>query len=431
MHYGWTSPTLPVLKNGTYKIKINSTEASWLVIMPLIGAIFGAITTGFIIDHLGRKRLILFSSLPFLASWLMIAFAENSIILFVARFIAGIFDGLSFTAVPMYLGEIAEPEIRGLLSSMCPVAIVFGLFLVNVLGNYLTIPETAFIAAAIPIILLLTFVWMPESPYFYLMKGRTEEARKSLVLLRGRPDVESELRRLEKAVQEQNCNTGKFLDLFTCSSNRKAILIALGTRTVQQLTGINAIIYYCKSIFQESANFMSPGESAVILVTVQLVLSGVSSAVVDFFGRRPLLIFSLSGTILSLLISGTYVYIKNCTSIDTSSFDFVLLLALLAFIVIFSLGLQTVPLLLISEVFPTNVKAFALGLADVYFSIISSLVSKYFSDVSEAFGMHVPFYTFAVCCSLGLIFIIIYVPETKGHTLEDIQKYLRGEIVKL
>lgn len=86
---------------------------------------------------------------------------------------------------------------------------------------------------------------------------------------------------------------------------------------------------------------------------------------------------------------------------------------------------------MISELFPTNVKAFALGLADVYFSIITSLVSKYFSDVSEAYGMHVPFYTFAVCCSLGLIFVILYVPETKGRTLEDIQKFLRGEIIKL
>lgn len=427
MHYGWPSPTLRILYKGTDKLKIDPTEGSWLAIMPLVGAILGALITGLVIDRLGRKRLILFSSLPFFISWITIGLAETSVLLHVARFLAGLTDGLSFTAVPMFLGEIAEPAIRGLLSSMCPVSIVIGLLLINILGSYLSISTAAFVSSVIPVILLVTFVWIPESPYFLLMRGRYEEARKSLQVFRGTTDVEAELERIAAAVKEQNEATGKISDLFTCASNRKAVFIALGLRSVQQLTGITAVTFYCQTVFDKS-NFIAPEIATIIYFTVQLVFSAISCLMVDISGRRPLLIISLSGTAVTLLINGTYLYIKNCTEIDTSDFEFVLLVTLLCFVVIFSLGLQTIPLLIMSEMFPTNVKAFALCLADVYFSIIASVISKFFDGTSSAFGMHVPFYTFTVCCVFGLIFIIFCVPETKGRTLEDIQRFLKGEI---
>ncbi|XP_044269468.1 facilitated trehalose transporter Tret1-like [Tribolium madens] len=427
MHYGWPSPSLQILYNGTDKLKMDETEGSWLTIMPLVGAILGALITGLVIDILGRKRLILLSSIPFFISWITIGFAETSILLHVARFLAGLTDGLSFTAVPMFLGEIAEPSIRGLLSSMCPVSIVIGLLLINILGSYLSISTAAFVSSIIPVILLVTFIWIPESPYFLLMRGRYDDARVSLQKFRGSTDVETELERLAKAVKEQNESTGKISDLVTCPSNRKAVFIALGLRSVQQLTGITAITFYCQRVFKEST-FMAPEIATIIYFTVQLVMSAISCLMVDISGRRPLLIISLSGTAVTLLINGTYLYIKNCTKIDTKDFDFVLLAALLCFIVIFSLGLQTIPLLIMSEMFPTNVKAFALCLADIYFSVIASVISKFFDGTKTAFGMHVPFYTFTVCCVFGLVFIILCVPETKGRTLEDIQRFLKGEI---
>ncbi|RZC38549.1 Sugar tr and/or MFS 1 domain containing protein [Asbolus verrucosus] len=228
MHYGWPSPSLPALINGTYKIQVTKTEGPWLVVMPLIGAILGAIVTGLAIDTLGRKRLILFSSLPLFVSWIMIGVAENSVLLHVARFMAGLTDGLSFTAVPMYL-----------------VSIVIGLLLINILGSYLNISTTAFVSSIVPVILLLTFVWIPESPYFLLMRGRYDDARKSLQIFRGTPDVESELVRVDKVVEDQNKDSGKFLDLFTTANNRKAVLIALGLYCpATQCVGL-AFVFFC------------------------------------------------------------------------------------------------------------------------------------------------------------------------------------------
>ncbi|KAJ8960111.1 hypothetical protein NQ317_005749 [Molorchus minor] len=190
MHYGWPSPFGPILTNGTYTFSISSEENSWLTVIPLIGAIIGAFVTGQIVDIFGGKKLIIFSSLPFVVSWLMVGFAKSSVLMFIGRFLAGAADGLSFTAVPMYLGEIAEPSIRGLLACVCPVCIVLGLLLINICGAYLPLDTTAFVSTALPVLLLITFPWMPESPYFHLIKGDVEAARRSLRTFRGTEDVD-------------------------------------------------------------------------------------------------------------------------------------------------------------------------------------------------------------------------------------------------
>lgn len=424
MHYGWTSPSLPILTSGNYTFTITNDQASWLVIVPLFGAILGSFFTAILVDIWGRKKLIIFSAIPFIFTWCFIAWASSPILMFIARFLAGLVDGLSFTAVPMYLGEIAAPKSRGLIASICPVCITLGILLINILGSYFTIKSTAYAGTVVPFLLLVTFIWMPESPYFLLMTGNVEEARRSLQVLRSSEDVLSELVRITKAVEEQN--KSKWTDLLTVKSNRKAVLVAFGLRGVQQLSGTTAIIFYCKKIFEESSDFISPTFATIIYFSVQLVLSAVASVVVDLSGRRPLLITSTTGTALALFINATYLYLKNCTDLDVSPINFVPIIALLGLVVVFSAGLQTIPLVLMGEVFPTNVKAVALCAADIYYSVIVAVISKLFHWTNNEFGLHVSFYGFSVCCLLGLVFILICVPETKGKTLEDIQAELRG-----
>lgn len=197
-----------------------------------------------------------------------------------------------------------------------------------------------------------------------------------------------------------------------------------GLRGVQQLTGTTVIIFYCKTIFKEAGGF-SPSLSTIIYFSVQLVLSAVSSFIVDFCGRKPLLIISTIGTALALLANAIYLYLQKI-GIDTTEFNFVPLIALLCFVITFSIGLQTIPLLVMGEIFPTNVKAFALCSMDIYYSVVVTCTSKFFHYTKDI-GMHVPFFVFTGFCFLGLIFIIFYVPETKGKTLEDIQAELQGK----
>lgn len=426
MHAGWPSPSLHQLRSNESTLLITNEQGSWLAIMPLIGAAVGSLLTASTIDILGRKRTILLTSFPLFAAWIMVACAKSVIVLIIGRLLAGAADGAAFTAVPMYLGEIAEPKIRGMLGSSCSATFIFGIFLINVVGSYLSITVTAILSSLVPIALLLTFMWMPESPYYLLIKGDFNAAKKSLQIFRGRKEIDTELNRIDTAVKEQMRNTGKFIDLFKIGSNRKALYIMLGLRAAQQFSGVMPLTYYANSIFSKSG-YLTASTATILYFSIQLCCCVISSIIVDKSGRRPLLIVSITGAAVCLLVEGIYFYIAKCTNINVDNYSFIQFAALIGFVIIFSLGMQTIPILILCELFPTNIKAFALCLADIYFCIIASLVSKFFQITDDKFGTHVPFFTFTICCVLGLVFIIFCVPETKGKTLEDIQLQLGNQ----
>lgn len=427
MHYGWPSPSLPILLHEDSSITISNDEGSWMAVMPLLGALLGSAIVGVTVDILGRKRTILLSSFPFFAAWIMVAYSNSIVVLYAARFIAGISDGWVFTAVPMYIGEIAEPKIRGLLGTSVAVTWIFGILLINIIGSYLSITLTAIISSLLPVLSLLSFSWMPESPYFLLMKDNKEAARLSLQAFRGLNDVDSELIRIATALKTQMANTGKFFDLVTVASNRKAVIIMMFLRAAQQFSGTTAITFYAQNIFKEAGDDISSELATIIYFSVQLILAMFSSSIVDRAGRKPLLIISIVGSAIALFVEGVYFYVKLCTDLNIEKFSMVPVISLILFIVVFSLGMQTVPLLMLGELFPANVKAFALCFADIYFCILATIVSKFFQIMKDSFGIYVPFFAFTVCCILGLVAILIIVPETKGKTLEDIQLYLKGQ----
>lgn len=228
MHYGWSSHYLPILEKGNYTFQITKEESSYLAVLPMIGEIFGAIPAGIIVDLIGRKKSLIFSCMPFIASWLLIGFASSVVPMALGRFIAGISDGMLLTIVPMYLGEIAAPKSRGLLSSLCPVSIVVGVLIEYILGARLPLDVAAFLSISLPTFFLLTFCWMPESPYYFFMSGKQEKARKCLEALRGYENVNEDFERISSAVKDQSDDKGKLFDLFTVKSNRKGLLICAG-----------------------------------------------------------------------------------------------------------------------------------------------------------------------------------------------------------
>lgn len=139
-------------------------------------------------------------------------------------------DGVAFTVVPMYIGEIADAHVRGLLGSSCSVMWIVGFLIINIIGSYLSISMTAIVSSILPVVAFFTFMWMPESPYYLLMRKQDEEAGKSLRRLRKRENVEDEIERMKSNLQTKTKGTGRFSDLFRVKSNRKALLIVSGLR---------------------------------------------------------------------------------------------------------------------------------------------------------------------------------------------------------
>ncbi|KAF5272315.1 hypothetical protein FQA39_LY07916 [Lamprigera yunnana] len=337
-------------------------------------------------DRLGRKTVILFTPIPYLASWYLIAFGRSAYTLMAGRFVAGIGDGLIYCAFPMYLGEIADTRIRGFLGSSISVMSISGILFMNILGSYLSITAAAMVASAVPVLLLLTFSFMPESPYYLIMKKKNEQAKRNLMILKGTQNVNDEVVRLIKVVSEENERGRRWFDLVSVKSNRRALFIVMGARAAQQLTGTIAITFYVQTILREAGDAISPSAASILYFTIHTILVGFSSVIVDKVSRRPLMIISIIGACIALLVEGCYFYVQHMTDIDTTHFSSVPVVTLIIFILSFSIGMQPIPILLIGEIFPTNVKAIALTVCSNYFVIVTTVLPGGTSSSWDSFG---------------------------------------------
>lgn len=426
MLFGWSSPSLPQLQSETSKIKITSSEGSWLVSVTGIGSFAGAVLAAFLAARVGRKYCILMTSPLYFATWMMIAFASSYWVLISARVLNGVTDGLVFISVPMYLCEIADPEVRGLISAGFPVMTVTGFLLINVFGAFLDITKTACVCSLFPLIQFFSFCWMPDSPQFLIKQDRIVDAKKSFIAFNRKENVDIEFKNLIANVKNEEKFKRKYWELFTIKSNRKAIFIALVLRTIQQFCGVTAITAYANTIFNESGQDISPSVSCIIYFSIQTLAVILSSFLVDKIGRKPLILVSMAGSCLALSTLGTYFFLKEHSG-SASSLNFIPITALVLYVVMSNVGLWSIPLLLFAELFPLNIQTYALALGEIHFGLSISVTAKFFQMTKDNLGMHVPFFTFAAVCLLGVAFVKFLVPETKGKTLEEIQNYLKGK----
>lgn len=427
MVYVWPSPTLPKLFAKNSPIPITDDEGSWLASFSPFGDLVGAPVASFTADYFGRKNAILIAIVPYLLSWIMVYYANTLPLLLLARFLVGFADGQHLTIIPMYLGEMAESDIRGRLGNLITVMADVGTLFMYCVGPFVSIKMMAIIGSIFPILTIITFFNMPESPYYYLTKLDYLEASRSLKRLRGRDDVDDELLQLHQVVSEEMSKPSTWHELFTNKSNVKAMLIVVGLKSAQQLSGISAFLVYSELIFTDADGYLSPAVSAIIFGAVQLASSAFSAIAVDYVGRKPLLITSCIGSAIALAAQGTYFYLQQETTYDMTHLSWVPITSMLVFIVMYCYGLGAIVFMMPSEMFPTNVKAKALCLMDIYFAFAAFVVMKLYGVVSSKCGEHVPFFCFCFFCLVSIVFIIYCVPETKGKTLDEIQIYLRGD----
>ncbi|XP_071445144.1 facilitated trehalose transporter Tret1-like [Hetaerina americana] len=431
----WTSPALSLLKAPDSRLAITDDQGSWVgAILPL-GAIVGALPSGSLADRFGRKMFQLSLAPPFVVSWLMIAFAKSVGVLYAARFLSGLATGASCVVAPMYIAEIAENSVRGTLSAFFQLMITVGILVVYILGtveNYDVLSWTCF---TLPILFFAAFFWMPETPKYLLSKGKREEARKSLAWLRGRPDVGEELAAMHTLVEEESIaqkNTS-FKDIISSKTNVKAFFICLGILMFQQLSGVNAVIFYTGTIFKAAGSGLPPTVSPVIVGVVQTVFTVVAAGLVDRAGRRVLLI--LSSVVMAICLAALGVYFKiRGTGLEPSEeakhIGWLPLLSLAVFIIVFSLGFGPIPWALIGEFFAPNVKGIAAGIAVGINWTLAFIVTLTFTSLQLSIGSDVTFWMFAGFNAAAAAFVILFLPETKGKSLEDIQKELGGTKTK-
>uniref|UniRef100_A0A1B0DJJ1 Facilitated trehalose transporter Tret1 n=1 Tax=Phlebotomus papatasi TaxID=29031 RepID=A0A1B0DJJ1_PHLPP len=422
--FSWSSPTLPKLLADDSPIPTTPDQSSWIVSFYVIGSFAGPPLSILLVDRLGRKITLLSAAIPAITGMILVLVANSYQILYVSRIFTGMTSGMAYSAMSMYLGEISSNKIRGSIGTLLTVMAKFGVLYTYAIGPYISISMLAWMLLIWPALFILTFIWMPETPYFLLLKDRSKDAEKSLRWLRKTDDVTEELEKMNEAVKKAQDNRGTFKELFS-HGNRLSLVICLAMGACQQLCGSQALIAYSEQIFEEIVSGLSGSESAIIMGVVQLVVASFSSSIVDRWGRRPLLLLSTCGVTICNAIVGLYFYLLHI-EVDMDAHAWLPITTIMIFIITYTVGLATVPFALLSELFPTNIKALATASFTLVAGGFAFGVLKLYQVVSDNIGMHVSFWGFAAFSLFFAIFVYFLVPETKGRPFEVILEDMKS-----
>ncbi|XP_012525721.2 facilitated trehalose transporter Tret1 [Monomorium pharaonis] len=420
-YLSWTSSALPLYNaNGT--MSVSDQEGSWISSLIPLGAILTVIPAGMLADRFGRKKTIWATTALLFSCWYIIGFARSKIWIFLARFVAGAACGAASVVVPMYVSEIAQQSIKGLLGTIFQLQITAGILFAYATAFTDSLHVIAILCSMTPALLLISFPFVPESPVWLVMQGRKNKANDVLKHFRGaRYVTETELVRLELQASEMRETRPTIYDL---RNYKKAIYITLGLMFFQQLSGVNSLIFYAKRIFDDAGSILNSSTSSVIVGVVQIIAAYFSKVLIERAGRKLLLFISASMMAVCMFtLSGYFRFQK---SHDLSNFSWVPLLSFAVFVIIFNIGFGPIPWLMISELFTNNVKNVASAVAATCNWMLAFLVTKCFQDMVNLMGISSSFATFGMINLIGTIFVSVMVPETKGKSVEEIQIELYG-----
>ncbi|GLH04112.1 Glucose transporter type 3 [Gryllus bimaculatus] len=421
----WSAPANSFLKDDK---GFTIEQTSWIGASMALGAAVVVIPCGVLMDFVGLKKTMLLLVLPFFAGWMLLVFADDLWMFILGRFITGMMGGAFSLTAPAYTSEIADVQIRGMLGSFFDLMLTIGILFVYILGAVqLNVKLLTSICAAFPLVFGILFLWMPETPTQLLKKGKEEEARNSLQKFRGpHYDIDDEIRETKDAVETAKHMKLSFIQSFSTKAARKGLLITCLLMAFIQLGGINAVIFYATDIFLNVGSSLEADTCTAIIGVVQVVSTFISSLIVDRLGRRILLI--ISGLVMSIccVLLGVYFYLDDKEDFVANDISWLPLVSVCLFIVAFSLGYGPISWLLVSELFPANIKGRASSISCMVNWFIAFLVTKFFSNLEQAFKLGPTFWIFAAISAVGTVFVYIFVPETKGKSLVQIQKELGG-----
>lgn len=368
------------------------------------------------------------AGIPITIAWILISVADNVVYLIVARLLSGLSFSACLCVLPMYLGEISSPHIRGMLTIALTVANKTGLLFSYSFGPFVAFRTHAYISIVPPILFILASVWLPESPYYLLGADRLEQARQSLRKFRGAnySNIDTELDTMYEAVKRSKEYRGTFMDLFRTRGTRRALSIMMSLASVQMLCGSQAVIAYSQLIFAKMGIGLQPSEVSIILASVQLASVIVCAMLVDRVGRRPLLLFSVWGTTLCNIAVMAYFMVERWQADAAAGLSWFAITAMMAFIVCYSIGLPAVNLAILGEIFPSNLKALASLLYTMTTGILAAAITAAFQSVSVLAGSDVAFGIFAGCGVVFSVVVWFLVPETKGKAFDVILEELES-----
>ncbi|PED68102.1 sugar porter family MFS transporter [Priestia megaterium] len=428
---GVINGALPYMSESD-QLNLNSFTQGLVTSALLFGAAFGAVIGGRLADYNGRRKTILYLAILFFVSTIGCTISPNAAVMILCRFLLGLAVGGASVTVPTYLAEMSPAESRGKMVTQNELMIVTGQLLAftfnaiigNMLGENPHVWRYMLPIAAIPaVFLFFGMLRVPESPRWLVSKGKNNEALTVLQKIRESKRSKSELQEIESAYEkEAKMEKATFKDL-TTPWVRRVVFLGIGIAVVQQITGVNSIMYYGTEILKD-AGFQT--EAALI----GNIGNGVISVLATFVGiwllgkvgRRPMLITGLAGTTTALLLIGIFSLVFE----GSAALPYIVLALTITFLAFQQGAISPVTWLMLSEIFPLRLRGLGMGVTVFCLWGINFLVGLTFPVLLASIGLSTTFFVFVVLGIGAILFVKKFLPETKGLTLEELEQRFRS-----
>lgn len=401
---------------------LSVAEQGVLVSIILLGALAGALMGGYLADRLGRKWTIMLTAVLFiLGSWIT-AESHFYFMLLFGRVVSGIAVGVISVTAPLYLAEIAPPNRRGAIVSAYQLFITLGIlgaYVINYIYAKKADWQEMFIIGSLPAaIQLLALFFTPESPGWLFKNGKSRLAIIVLERLRLDRDWKSHIDEMKHSASSRNKRAWKLL---FSSKLRNILFIGLFISAFQQITGINTIIYYAPRIFQGAGytSAISATFATLSIGVINVLATLVSVWLLDRIGRRRLLLIGIAGMVVSLCSLAVTSFLRS------SLIDEMAVISLMTYVAFFAIGLGPITWVLLSEIYPLKVRGKAMTLATFVNWLCNYFVSLTFPNLLVSIGIGGSFLLYGIISIIAFWFVLRYVPETKGKSLEEIEQILQ------
>jgi len=437
---GFTGPALPSLLQNTTSVtgshlQLDLQQASWITSILSIGCFTGCLLAGPIMEKFGRKRTLLFVSLgSYALGFIFIFLAVNDILIYIGRFLNGAALGSVLSTVTVYIIEIATDDMRGLLGCFVQFQGSIGILLSFCIGAVLNWWQLALAHLVLVLPSFIAICFIPESPRWLILKGNEWEGEVSLKWLRGRDPLhlDKEIEQIKREIGVRKRERVSITLLLEPEVIRP-FMVSLMMMLFLQMSGFNVMVFYCGTIFVYSGSSINPSLSNIIVGVVLLASCFIALGVVTRLGRKVILVVSILGMGVCHALLG-FCFHYNSVWVGQgleeaeaeggeNQLGFLPLLSVIGFLFLGNVGYGTLIWVVTAELLPPKVRSIANSFIICFAFVTGFLVAKTFIDLIQSIGYAGTFWLYAGICFAGAVFTVLFIPETRDRSLEDIQNY--------